>query len=693
MDIKFNKLILTSVITTTLVACSGDESLPSTTLTDQMGATDAPLDATDSGAARKTAPVMPVEIQSSYRTQAGRSVSVALTDDNAAEIENMVQRFNRNIREYNDFGNSVNKRVANERKLIQMGRSANSSYEGFQSLPVYDSTATYSTTTEVVYTENGRTGVFSNKWWTSGDKPSFVFKDGPWLLIVETDNNGILLPETETVTTWNAQVAYAAGDKVVHTISGTDLAFEAKYWTQGNEPILTKADDASSPHEEWDSPWKLSNLSGVAPELPDIGGGPDITVPPVCKSDCEETGTTPGGTPSVPPAIPTPPPPTVTNPPVYPELGENGLPEVGYEFLRKVSYEHWDWLFPMRKGRYKVGGGIYNMPPHACDSTNISQCGGKTTDVYTLDFFIEAVVEYNSWAAANGYKQFLNEGDIDQQATEFTIFWAKSSRETSGSWTNAPEPWAVADNSEYNIKGSVWKGALYWVEEVGFSTNEDGTSPAQSYIDTGSSFRPVAQRSYHGRGIIQLSWNYNYGAFSQWLFDNGLMTDVITSPTTLLENPGLVGTDSRLAVLSGIWFWMTPQGIKPASQDVVLGTVTNVSKSSTDLGLPPRNDNGPIKTAEGKSNDQAVVAYRIGTVINIVNGGLECNNAGSWHEGPLQRVAYYNGYAQYFNYQIKGLNIPLVDAGIDAWNVKINETTPDDLKTAACYAQKSYYGW
>ncbi|GAL24787.1 chitinase [Vibrio variabilis] len=103
---------------------------------------------------------------------------------------------------------------------------------------------------------------------------------------------------------------------------------------------------------------------------------------------------------------------------------------------------------------------------------------------------------------------------------EFLSFWAKSSRETSGSWSNAPAPWIV---QEQDIEGDIWKGALYWVEEVGYTTDENGMSTAINYVDSGSAYSPYPNRSYYGRGIIQLSWNYNYGAFSEWLYSNGLM--------------------------------------------------------------------------------------------------------------------------------------------------------------------------
>ncbi|UHA73413.1 glycoside hydrolase family 19 protein [Paenibacillus sp. 481] len=55
-------------------------------------------------------------------------------------------------------------------------------------------------------------------------------------------------------------------------------------------------------------------------------------------------------------------------------------------------------------------------------------------------------------------------------------------------------------------------------------------------------------KQYYGRGPIQLSWNYNYGAAGAAL---GL---------PLLTNPDLVATDSSVAWKTALWFWNTQSG-------------------------------------------------------------------------------------------------------------------------------------
>ncbi|KAK6058978.1 chitinase class I, partial [Cooperia oncophora] len=71
---------------------------------------------------------------------------------------------------------------------------------------------------------------------------------------------------------------------------------------------------------------------------------------------------------------------------------------------------------------------------------------------------------------------------------------------------------------------------------------------------------------YFGRGALQLSWNYNYGLFQQFLLSKGIKVD-------LINNPNLVVTkmDPPLAMLASLWFYMTPQPPKPSMHSIVVG--------------------------------------------------------------------------------------------------------------------------
>ena len=65
-------------------------------------------------------------------------------------------------------------------------------------------------------------------------------------------------------------------------------------------------------------------------------------------------------------------------------------------------------------------------------------------------------------------------------------------------------------------------------------------------------------QQYFGRGAKQLSWNYNYGAFSTAMFGD---------PSILLKNPDLVA-DTWLNFASAFWFLVTPQPPKPSMLQV-----------------------------------------------------------------------------------------------------------------------------
>ena len=117
---------------------------------------------------------------------------------------------------------------------------------------------------------------------------------------------------------------------------------------------------------------------------------------------------------------------------------------------------------------------------------------------------------------------------------------------------------------------------------------EEGACTA--YCDGSNTQYPCAPgKTYHGRGPIQLSWNYNYGAFG----------DVLD--LDLLADPDLVTSDGSIAFATALWFWMTPQAPKPAAHDVMVG------------GWVPSADDVAAGRAPG-----------FGMTVNIINGGLEC---------------------------------------------------------------------
>ncbi|MFE5923516.1 chitinase [Streptomyces sp. NPDC056468] len=118
-----------------------------------------------------------------------------------------------------------------------------------------------------------------------------------------------------------------------------------------------------------------------------------------------------------------------------------------------------------------------------------------------------------------------------------------------------------------------------------------------SYCDTTQPYGcPAGQAAYHGRGPIQLSWNFNYKAAGDAL---GI---------DLLHKPGLVQKKPVVAWKTALWFWMTQSGA---------GNMT------------------PHKAM--------VDGHGFGQTIRSINGAIECNGG-----NPAQvqsRVKTYKKFA------------------------------------------------
>ena len=79
--------------------------------------------------------------------------------------------------------------------------------------------------------------------------------------------------------------------------------------------------------------------------------------------------------------------------------------------------------------------------------------------------------------------------------------------------------------------------------------NEINTANWPTYCDWSQPYGcPAGQSAYHGRGPIQLSWNFNYKAAGDAL------------GVDLLDNPDLVGTNASISWQTGLWYWMTGTG-------------------------------------------------------------------------------------------------------------------------------------
>ncbi|GLT54417.1 hypothetical protein SLA2020_276170 [Shorea laevis] len=198
----------------------------------------------------------------------------------------------------------------------------------------------------------------------------------------------------------------------------------------------------------------------------------------------------------------------------------------------------------------------------------------KSNGFYTYNAFI---------AAARSFGAFGTNGDVTTRKREVAAFLAQTSHETTGGWANAPDgpyAWGYCFVSENN--------------------KADYCSPSRQYPC-------AAGKKYYGRGPIQLTYNYNYGQAGKAI------------GAGLLANPDLVATDAIISFKTALWFWMTPQGNKPSSHDVITGKWKPTVADSSAGRLP---------------------GY--GLITNIINGGLECGRGAD--NRVADRIGFFKRY-------------------------------------------------
>lgn len=202
--------------------------------------------------------------------------------------------------------------------------------------------------------------------------------------------------------------------------------------------------------------------------------------------------------------------------------------------------------------------------------------------MFTFEAFIEAAARYPMFC---GEKATSNSNSLDDVCRmELATFFANSTQETGG-------------NSQWdNDHGCLFhKQSFALVYEVGCNLNPSACSAYNGQCTDphwGKVYPCASGQYYFGRGPLQMSWNYNYGAF-------GLVTTGNVS--TYLRNPDAIAQTGGLAFLSAFWFYMSPSSPKPSIHETVVGFFT---PNSADR----QTNNGP----------------NFGTTINIINGGIEC---------------------------------------------------------------------
>ena len=269
------------------------------------------------------------------------------------------------------------------------------------------------------------------------------------------------------------------------------------------------------------------------------------------------------------------------------EPGIVGLVEMGY-----INEEIFNNLFPYANGD-----------------------ASTTEQTYTWDGFYEAAQEF----AEDG---FLDVGSVEDRVRELAAFLANTSHETgisSGGYE--------LNNIGGDTAGSTRYDGGYYYQQEQYCTVGEGTgnSVACGYCLYGAGYdfacdwingvdqEPAHYSNYYyGRGALQLSWNYNYGQFSEYYYGDDY----------LLGDPNDIIRESDAAFASAVWFWMTVQDPKPSMHQVM--------------------------TDPDYDGDYEGHAPGFGMTINILNGGLECGQAFAYDK-VRNRVGFYLTYLNAFS--------------------------------------------
>lgn len=210
------------------------------------------------------------------------------------------------------------------------------------------------------------------------------------------------------------------------------------------------------------------------------------------------------------------------------------------------------------------------------------QCTGAGFFTYTA--FITAAAAFPTFGSSSP--------DAAVNMREIAAFLGQASQETNGAALDA------------------YTGGLCYTEEGG------STPTLASYCVPSTQYPCAAGKSYRGRGPLQLSYNFNYGAAGPALGLN------------LLADPDTLARDPVASFEASLWFWVTPSSAGTPSCHTAMTGEWVPSASDAQAGRTP--------------------GY--GAVTNIINGGvLQCGD-GSAVRSPaeVQKIGYFNAYEAAF---------------------------------------------
>lgn len=227
---------------------------------------------------------------------------------------------------------------------------------------------------------------------------------------------------------------------------------------------------------------------------------------------------------------------------------------------------------------------------------------------YTYQRFLQAVAKFP--AVCDDYSDGRNADAICRHS--LATMFAHFGQETGDHNASSPLP--------------QWRQGLKYLRELGCDETGAGcgyniecADPVFNKVWTCGKNADGSFKKYFGRGAKQLSYNYNYGPFSQAMHDG--------DQSVLLKNPDLVAS-TWLNLASATFFFVYPQPPKPSMLHVLDGTwVPNAADVTA-----------------GAGNNFA-------TTIMIINA--ECGQ-GTEKQAAQNRIDYYKQFAADMGWDYSG---------------------------------------
>lgn len=391
---------------------------------------------------------------------------------------------------------------------------------------------------------------------------------------------------------WSSEETYLAGDKVKHG----EKFYEAKWWTSNNEP-----------GNEWGA-WTIvgdkCEGNDLEPEVDPVEAeiyDEDDVIIDESENEIDDSNTIHESPHDGPPTR------------AKAEKREHELTDTPIFDMVKQSIST---IESSKVDEITVGNGNNPVNVKRVEKIMTEEQYGYLFPVrdpaYTYRRFLQAIGKFP--AVCDDYSDGRDADAICRRA--LATMFAHFTQETGG------------HNPNGDVEG--WRQGLVYLREAGCSETGGGCgydSACDLSTWQGRTW-PCGEdggkwKKYYGRGAKQLSYNFNYGPFSDAMFG---------TVHKLLKNPDLVAS-TWLNLASATWFYTYPQPPKPSMLHVIDGTW--------------------VPNEEDKKNK---LEPGFGATIMIINGGIECGH-GSEKPQAINRQEYYKKFAEYFKVDISGEEI------------------------------------